>query len=63
MTATTLFRILYHSICHLKRIKIYQTSTLPTVLYWCETWYLKLKEEHRWKVPENSLRRIIFGQE
>jgi hypothetical protein len=22
-----------------------------------------LKEEYRWKVPENSLWRIIFGQE
>jgi hypothetical protein len=33
---------------------------LPVVLYWCETWSLTLREEHRLKVFENRLLRI-FG--
>jgi hypothetical protein len=34
---------------------------LPVVLYGCEIWLLKLKEEHRLKVFENRLLRRIFG--
>jgi hypothetical protein len=34
---------------------------LPEVLYGCETWYLTLREEHRLKVFENRMLRIIFG--
>jgi hypothetical protein len=29
--------------------KIYRTIILPVVLYGCETWSLKLREEHRLK--------------
>jgi hypothetical protein len=36
-------------------------SILPVVLYGCETWSLKLSEEHRLRVFENRVLRIIFG--
>jgi hypothetical protein len=31
------------------------------VLYGCETWSLTLKEEHKLRVFENRVLRIIFG--
>jgi hypothetical protein len=31
------------------------------VLYWCETWSLTLREEHRLRVFENRVLRKIFG--
>jgi hypothetical protein len=31
------------------------------VLYGCETWSLILREEHRLRVFENGMLRIIFG--
>jgi len=43
------------------RIKIYRTIILPVVLYGCETWSLKLREESRLRVFENRVSRIIFG--
>jgi hypothetical protein len=42
-------------------IKIYKTLILPLVLYWCETWSLILREEHRLRVFENRVLRKIFG--
>jgi hypothetical protein len=42
------------------KIKIYRTTILPVVLYWCETWSLTLREEHRLMVFENMVMRI-FG--
>jgi hypothetical protein len=45
---------------HLK-IKIYKTVILPVVLYGCETWSLTLREEHRLRVFENRVLRVIFG--
>ena len=42
-------------------IKIYRTITLPVVLYGCETWSLTLREEHRLRVYENRVLRMIFG--
>jgi hypothetical protein len=30
-------------------------------LYWCETWSLTLREEHRLRVLEKRALRIIFG--
>jgi hypothetical protein len=41
--------------------KIYKTTTLPVVLYGCETWSLTLREEHRLRVFENRVLRKIFG--
>jgi hypothetical protein len=49
-----------HLIKNLK-IKIYKTVILPVVLYGCETWSVTLREEHRWRVFENSVLRKIFG--
>jgi hypothetical protein len=43
------------------KIKIYKTIILPVVLYGCETWSLMLREEHRLRVFENRVLRIIFG--
>jgi len=34
---------------------------LPVVLYGCETWSLKLREERRLRVFENGVLRRIFG--
>jgi hypothetical protein len=31
------------------------------VLYWCETWSLILREEHRLRLSENRVLRRIFG--
>jgi hypothetical protein len=43
------------------KVKIYNTIILTVVLYGCETWSLKLREEHRLRVFENSVLRRIFG--
>jgi hypothetical protein len=60
----------YHSVQNLSssrllsknvKIRMYKTVVLPMVLYWCETWSLKLREEHRVKVLENRVLRKIFG--
>jgi hypothetical protein len=44
-----------------QKIKIYKTTILPVVLYGCETWSFKLREEHRSRVFENRVLRRIFG--
>ena len=38
-----------------------RTIMLPVVLYGCETWSLKLREERRLRVSENRVLRRIFG--
>jgi hypothetical protein len=43
------------------KVKIYKTIILPVVLYECETWSLKLREEYRLRVFENRVLRKIFG--
>jgi hypothetical protein len=43
------------------KIKIYRTIILLVVLYGCETWSLKLREELRLRVFENRVLRRIFG--
>jgi hypothetical protein len=43
------------------KVKIHKTIILPVVLYGCETWSLTLREEHRLRVFENRVLRIIFG--
>ena len=43
------------------KIKIYRTIILPVVLYGCETWSLKLREERKLRVFENMVLRRIFG--
>jgi hypothetical protein len=62
----------YHSVQNLlssclllKNVKSrkYETIILPLILYRCETWSLKLREEHRLQVFENRLLRRIFGRE
>jgi hypothetical protein len=42
------------------KIRIYKTIIMPVVLYGCETWSLKLREEHRLRVSENRV-LTIFG--
>jgi hypothetical protein len=41
-------------------VTIYKTIILPVVLYECETWSLKLRDEHRLRMFENRV-LIIFG--
>jgi hypothetical protein len=43
------------------KIKIYKNTILSVVLHGCETWCLKLKEEHRLRVFENRVLRRMFG--
>jgi hypothetical protein len=43
------------------KIRIHKTIILPVVLYWCETWSLTLRKEHRLGVFENRVLRRIFG--
>jgi hypothetical protein len=43
------------------KIKLYKTLILPVELYGCETWSLTLREEHRLRVFENRVLRMIFG--
>jgi len=43
------------------KIKIYRTIILPVVLYGCETWSLRLREERKLRVFENMVLRRIFG--
>jgi len=43
------------------KIKIYRTIILPVVLYGCETLSFTLREEHRLRVSENRVLRILFG--
>jgi len=42
-------------------IKSYRTIILPAVLYGCETWSLKLREERRLRVYYNRVQGRIFG--
>jgi hypothetical protein len=46
------------------KVEMYKTIVLQVVLHVCETWSLKLREEHRLRVFDNRvLRRIlVFGQ-
>jgi hypothetical protein len=43
------------------KIKIHTTIILLVVLYGCETWSLKLREERRLRVSENRVLRRVFG--
>ena len=42
-------------------IKIYRIITLTVVVYGCETWSLRLREEFGLRVFENRVLRRIFG--
>jgi hypothetical protein len=44
-----------------EKIQICKTIILHVVLYGCETWFLRLREELRLRVFENSVPRRIFG--
>ena len=43
------------------KFKIYRTIIMPVVLYGCETWSLKLREERRLRAFEKSVLRRVFG--
>jgi hypothetical protein len=45
------------------KIKIYRTTILPVVLYGCETWSLKLREEDWLRVFDNRVLKNIFGSQ
>jgi hypothetical protein len=42
-------------------VKIHKSIILRVVLYGCETWSLRLREEHRLRVFENRVLRKVFG--
>jgi hypothetical protein len=42
-------------------IRILKTVMMPVVVYWCETWSLTLREEHRLRVFENRVLKTTFG--
>jgi hypothetical protein len=43
------------------RIRIDKTAILPVVLYGCDPWSLTLRKEHRLRVLENWVLRVIFA--
>jgi hypothetical protein len=43
------------------KVKIYKTIILAVILYGCETWSLRLREEHKLRVFEKRVLRRIFG--
>jgi hypothetical protein len=43
------------------KIRIQKIVILPVVLYECETWSLRVREEHRLRMFENRVLRRIFG--
>jgi hypothetical protein len=64
MLATIQSRTFCLPVCCKKNLKmrIYKTIILPVIMYWCETWCLTLREEHRLKVFQDKvLRRISSG--
>jgi hypothetical protein len=42
------------------KTRIYNTISLPVVLYVCETWALTLREKHRLRVFENGAEENIW---
>jgi hypothetical protein len=63
-------KVCYHAVGNLPsssllssnlKIEIYRTVMLPVVLYGCQTWSLKLREERRQRVFENRMMSGIFG--
>jgi hypothetical protein len=60
--------VCYHSVQNLSSswllskyitVAVHKTKDLPVVLYWCETWPLALRAEHRLKVFDNRVLRRI----
>jgi hypothetical protein len=45
---------------NLKKV-IYRTTSLPVVLYGCETWSVIMREERRLRVFENRVLRRVSG--
>jgi hypothetical protein len=43
------------------KVRIYKTIILPVVLYGCETWSLRVREEHKLRAFENRVVRRICG--
>jgi hypothetical protein len=45
------------------KVKIYKGLIVPIILYECETWSHKLREEHSLRVLENKVLRRMSGPE
>jgi hypothetical protein len=43
------------------KVRIYKSIILPVVLYGCETWSLRVREEHKLRLFENRVLSRIFG--
>jgi hypothetical protein len=63
MLATIQYRLPYHLLSKNINIRICNYITLPVVPYGCETWYLKLREEHILREFENMVLRRMFVPE
>ena len=50
-------RLLFKNI----KTKIHRTIILPVILYGCEAWSLRSREERKLRVFENMVLRRIFG--
>ena len=50
-------------LCRNLKFRIYRITSLPVVLYGCETWSPTLREELRLRLFENRVLRRIFGPE
>jgi len=64
MAATILSKITCHPVSLLPKnvkIKLHRTITLHVAVYGCETWSLTRREEHRLRVFEIRVLRMISG--
>jgi hypothetical protein len=50
-----------HLLSEKVKIRLYKSTTLHMVFYGCKTCSLKLREEHRLRVLDNSALKRIFG--
>jgi hypothetical protein len=50
----------FQFVIKITKIKIYKTIIVPVVLYRCETWSLRLREERRLRAFENMVLKL-FG--
>jgi hypothetical protein len=50
-----------HDVYNMQYIRLYRTIILPVVLFGCQTWLLKLRDESGLRVFENRVLRRIFG--
>jgi len=53
--------LVFHFVIQNTQIEIHKNTILPVVLYGCENWSFKMREERRLSLFENTVLRRIFG--